>query len=476
MLVVFISYRREDSAGYAGRLHEELEGRFGAGRIFRDVDTLRPGQDFEDAIREQLMQCQACVVMIGPGWLKSQDAAGQRRLDKPTDFVAMEIAAALKRPDVLVVPLLVGGATMPAPDDLPERIRPLARRHALTARDETWEADMDRLALTLNPDTRAVERHESKAASWPASLRRFAAPLGVAILVLIAAVFFARQRAAVPAEPNVSTNQAGAASATDPDSAAAAATGQASAIEIPTSGAEVSHGDIIYTPVAGSLQPRGAVKRVWIRLRVSNEGYYSANVWDDSFRLLVGGSAVAPNGALNEILERRSIRQYVIRFDVPSTQSRAILRILDKDQSGDIPLDLTSSGSPAKHDEADPGDAFSRATFTSISTVDQPLLDADGLVTTLRRISNRHFVNKQRITVGVTWMNNGRYAIASGDLILRLASGGDTRAPVKEPSEVIAAGARLSDDVVFELPPQARQGVLTATIHGKTREVPLEVK
>ena len=152
MSTVFISYRREDSAGYAGRLHEELEERLGAGTVFRDVDTLRAGQDFEEAIRSRLHQCGACVVMIGPGWVKSQTASGQRRLDQPGDYVVMEIAAALTRPDVLVVPVLVGGANMPSPDDLPESIRPLARRHAFSVRDETWEADMDRLAATLDPD------------------------------------------------------------------------------------------------------------------------------------------------------------------------------------------------------------------------------------------------------------------------------------------------------------------------------------
>lgn len=472
MFALFISYRREDSAGYAGRLHEELEERFGAGQVFRDVDTLRPGQDFEDAIRERLAQCRACVVMIGPGWLKSQNAAGQRRLDQPGDYVAMEIAAALARPDVLVVPVLVGGATMPSPDELPEAIRSLARRHAFTAREETWEADMNRLAATLNPNPPAgnTQKDATRATS------RYGIVAGVAALILIAlAAFFLRPPASSDAA-STSSNASVTGSATDPGAATVAIASPAFAIDIPTSGAEVSHGDIIYTPVAGSVQARAGMTRVWIRLRVSNEGFYDANLWDDSFRLVSGSSVVAPNGGLNEILEKRSIRQVVIRFDIPSAPSRAVLRISDKGRSGDIPLDLTGNGSPAKHDEPDPGDAYSRATFTSISRVDQPLLAADGLTTTLQRISNRHFVNKQRITVGVRWMNGSRYPMSSGDLLLRLSSGGETLAPVKQPSEVIDAGATFTDDVVFELPPQARQAVLKAGIRAQTHEIPLDVK
>ena len=139
MAAAFISYRREDSAGYAGRLHEDLEERLGRAQVFRDAESLRAGQDFVAAIEERLRACHVCFVLIGPGWLDARTSAGARRLDSADDYVAMEIAAALARPGMLVVPVLVGGATIPASDHLPERLRPLARRHAVTVRDETWE-------------------------------------------------------------------------------------------------------------------------------------------------------------------------------------------------------------------------------------------------------------------------------------------------------------------------------------------------
>ena len=113
MAGTFISYRREDAAGYAGRLRESLERKLGAARVFRDVDTLRPGQDFVQAIEARLADCAVMLAVIGREWAGARDLAGSRRLDEPFDFVRIEIAAALARPEVLVVPVLVEGASMP---------------------------------------------------------------------------------------------------------------------------------------------------------------------------------------------------------------------------------------------------------------------------------------------------------------------------------------------------------------------------
>jgi hypothetical protein len=148
----FISYRREDSAGYAGRLRDSLERRLGSGRIFRDVDTLQPGQDFVRAIDERVRQCRVFLTLIGREWLDARDPAGHRRIDQEEDHVRLEIATALGRDDLLVVPVLVEGAPMPASRDLPASIRSLAFRHAISLRDETWDADVDRLAAVAGAE------------------------------------------------------------------------------------------------------------------------------------------------------------------------------------------------------------------------------------------------------------------------------------------------------------------------------------
>lgn len=146
---IFISYRREDSAGFAGRLADALERDFPAEQVFRDVDDIRPGEDFVRAIEDRLAAVDVVLVLIGPHWLEaSRD--GQRRLEAADDFVRLEVrtALALGKP---VIPLLVGGARMPAETDLPEDIRPLARRQAFVLSDAGWRADVERLRAALLP-------------------------------------------------------------------------------------------------------------------------------------------------------------------------------------------------------------------------------------------------------------------------------------------------------------------------------------
>ena len=86
MARIFLSYRRDDSAGFAGRLADAMESEFGAGSVFRDVDDIRPGEDFVQAIESHLRDVGAVLVMIGPRWLDA-GADGRRRLDDADDFV-----------------------------------------------------------------------------------------------------------------------------------------------------------------------------------------------------------------------------------------------------------------------------------------------------------------------------------------------------------------------------------------------------
>jgi len=150
MSTIFLSYRRDDSAGFAGRLSDALEVKFGAGTVFRDVDDIHPGEDFVAAINSQLDEVNVVLVMIGPHWLAA-DANGQRRLDKADDFVRLEIQAALSS-GKHVIPLLVGGALMPTEAELPSEIAGLARHQAVALLDADWKADVARLVESLRPE------------------------------------------------------------------------------------------------------------------------------------------------------------------------------------------------------------------------------------------------------------------------------------------------------------------------------------
>ena len=154
---VFISYRRDDSAGHTGRLSDTLTKRLGDGQIFMDLDGIRPGADFLERIDKTLAACQAMLVVIGRRWLTAS-RAGARRLDDPHDVVRREIATALER-GLEIIPVLVDGAAMPHADELPADLSPLASRNAIEITDSRWSYDCDRLWRAI----RQAAGHEEEA-------------------------------------------------------------------------------------------------------------------------------------------------------------------------------------------------------------------------------------------------------------------------------------------------------------------------
>jgi hypothetical protein len=147
-LRIFVSYRRDDARGDAGRLTDHLKLHFGDKQIFRDVEAIEAGVDFVEAINNAVSQCAVLLAIIGPNWLKLTDTQGRRRLDDRNDFVRLEIAAALQR-NIRVVPVLVGGAVTPKAEDLPQAIESLARRQAHELSDARWDFDVGQLIETL---------------------------------------------------------------------------------------------------------------------------------------------------------------------------------------------------------------------------------------------------------------------------------------------------------------------------------------
>ena len=119
---IFISYRRADSAPYAGRIYDRIVSRFGKQIVFMDVDTIEAGLDFVEVLQNAIQSCDALVALIGSQWLNIKDDQGKRRLDDPKDFVRMEIAAALNR-GIRVIPVLIDGVTMPHPIELPDNLK-----------------------------------------------------------------------------------------------------------------------------------------------------------------------------------------------------------------------------------------------------------------------------------------------------------------------------------------------------------------
>jgi TIR domain len=145
---IFISYRRDDASSTAGRLYDRLAARFGADRVFMDVDSISPGDDFSQVIENAVTSCNVVLALIGNDWLNAVDEWGRRRLDNPNDFVALEIKAGLDR-NIPVIPILVDGATQVRGYDLPPYLAGLARRPSVRLHHNSFSADIKKLVLIL---------------------------------------------------------------------------------------------------------------------------------------------------------------------------------------------------------------------------------------------------------------------------------------------------------------------------------------
>jgi hypothetical protein len=193
---VFINYRRDDSIGMAGRLHDRLAQTFGRGNLFMDVDNIPAGGDFEDYLNSQVAACDAMLAVIGPNWLTAKDENGQRRLDNPEDFVVIEIAAALAR-NIPVVPVLVDGARMPKAGELPDSLKPLVRRQAVEMRHAHFGKDAEaliaRMGEALGDETLVLDQREalgddSRRHVWPALKKHLiSTAIGLVIGLLVLA-------------------------------------------------------------------------------------------------------------------------------------------------------------------------------------------------------------------------------------------------------------------------------------------------
>jgi TIR domain len=207
---IFISYRRDDSEGEAGRLFDDLTRAFGGDAVFMDVSGIDPGTDFRKAIDDNVACCGVLLAMIGPTWATITGADGQRRLDNADDYVRLEIASALSR-NIPVIPVLVHDARMPHADQLPDNLKDLAYRNSVEITHARWNSDVQLLIQALaqyvhstkateadtvhatvpvqlpapHPATKAAPVRTQSKMPWIAGL------VAIAVIVLAATVFFA---------------------------------------------------------------------------------------------------------------------------------------------------------------------------------------------------------------------------------------------------------------------------------------------
>lgn len=170
---IFISYRRDDAEGEAGRLFDDLVRAYGNDAVFMDVAGIAPGLDFRKAIDDNVAGCGVFLAIIGSQWATIAGTDGRRRLDDDNDFVRLEIASALAR-NIAVIPVLVHDAHMPHPEQLPDNIKDLAYRNSVEISHARWNSDVQLLieALKQYVTPQAAPRRSRYTRPFPCSFRR----------------------------------------------------------------------------------------------------------------------------------------------------------------------------------------------------------------------------------------------------------------------------------------------------------------
>lgn len=170
---IFLNYRREESQWVAGRLHDRLVAEFGKDRIFTDVDSIGPGQDFTKVLAAAVGNCRVLLAIIGQNWTNALDEAGRRRLENPHDWVRFEIETALSRAGVLVIPVLTDSAPMPQAGELPGELAQLSVRQAFKISADGFSRDAEDLIEYLqsifNPPASPPSQPASHQPPQPAS-------------------------------------------------------------------------------------------------------------------------------------------------------------------------------------------------------------------------------------------------------------------------------------------------------------------
>ena len=460
---IFISYRRDDSAGHAGRLFDHLVERFGTEHVFMDVAGIAPGRDFVEAIETAVGGCDVLLAVIGKQWFTLTDAEGRRRIDDPSDFVRLEIATALRR-NVRVIPVLVQSAVLQSAQPLPADLQALTRRQAVELSDNRWDSDAARVIAAIEKivglDSSAVTPNaipkplpavqKSKLLYVLAGLLLFAGAISLGINK-----WRADQISLTAPQPaDVAVTVAASSSPVKPANAPAAPTPR---LALPID-AEITLVDNQYKILSAEVESGDDGKRlVHFLVRCTSHHYGGANFGSDSFRLLIDGVPREPLNSFNLLVAQDSAQEGEISFAVAKNTTRAELEIGNGTESTKIPVDF-SLAKPAG--PAPPPAPRHSGPFPLDLPAGMDIKQEAQIVRILAARVERYNMEKLALTFSVRLTNNDRYDVGLWSDSYRLLVDGVPRAPVNFLNELVDSRSAKEGEVKFVFPDTTQSLVL----------------
>jgi hypothetical protein len=485
---IFISYRRGDSAGHAGRLFDCVRERFGDESVFMDVTDIRPGDDFVTSLDSALSSSRIVLAVIGPDWLTCTSADGRRRLDDPNDHLRLEVAHAL-RANARVIPVLVRAARMPSEGELPDDLKALARRQAQEVSDSRWSYDTDQLVRIIENALGKHARHDRPDAVAPVPLAarlgslRVIATAAVSVVLMALALYskwLGRSNTDGTANSEASTGSA--TSEPAPDAAAPSNQRRSStpAARLPPAG-EARAGPAVFKMLGGLVSRDGdGLHTVRLYVRTTNvAGRYGYNISLESFRLLLNDEAIAPEEAPIEVVAMQSATDEWVTFRVPANAAAVQLQVGEIGKAtAKIPFDLASASTSGSDAPPQAWKSPVEVPLTVEKRVGQLLFDISGL--RLEHVADSvPPLQPERLELKIK-LRIKNLGIAAG-----YALGGDEYrlfvddvplAPTTFPIQVLNDQTEVSADVIFVMPGTAKKTVLQlGDLNAEHIQVPLDL-
>lgn len=511
---IFISYRREDSAGWTGRLAERLKVKFGTESIFMDIDTIQPGTDFAEALHSAVGSCDVLLAMIGPKWCIATNPEGQPRLGAPNDWVRTELTAALNR-SIPVIPVLVGGADLPKVETLPDDLKKLFQYQTHELTDKRWEFDSSQLELVLEK-VLGGGKPKRNIKQTLLAYRGALAAIGIVGIGLAIALVSPVTRWSSQATGNAQTNDGGIvtkksvaslpsseptaqSTSTEPADSVQAVINVESSPAQPVSvatdpettkvvtpthaedpkgrslpaGIEVKFnaGDVILRLTSIRLEDPEEKRLLSLAVSIKNIGSSGFGIYgNDAFRLIIDGSRHAPVKATPHIGARSdSEGAGEVTFAIPKTVRRTGFRVIVDETETTIPIDLQTGVS--RSDVQPPGIPRSLAKPARIIDVAKNNATFDFRPVALEPYNIESFL--LRIPLRITTHASGLHFYGSE---WRLLVEDLSYAPIKASSKGVAPNTYADVEVLFIVPKSANQVTLRVPDGDTWRNVPINLK